>query len=83
MASSQYSHEALLSYNDANKLLDYIINEKWLTAQGAIGFWPAGSDGKDTIVVNNNGGAIYLESLRQQIKKAPGFYLKMLLSDLR
>jgi 5-methyltetrahydrofolate--homocysteine methyltransferase len=64
--------EATKLYNDANKLLDYIINEKWLTAQGAIGFWPAGSDGKDTIVVNNNGGAIYLESLRQQIKKAPG-----------
>ena len=64
--------EATKLYNDANKLLDNIINEKWLTAQGAIGFWTACSDGKDTIVVNNNGEAIYLESLRQQIKKAPG-----------
>ena len=64
--------EATKLYNDANTLLDTIINEKWLTAQGAIGFWPANSDGKDTIVVNNNGDAIHLESLRQQIKKAPG-----------
>ena len=64
--------EATKLYNDANKLLDTIINEKWLTAQGTIGFWPANSDGKDTIIVNNNGEAVYLESLRQQIKKAPG-----------
>jgi len=64
--------EATKLYNDANKLLDTIINEKWLTAQGTIGFWSAGSDGKDTITVNNNGEVIYLESLRQQIKKAPG-----------
>ncbi|MFT3749207.1 MAG: methionine synthase [Agriterribacter sp.] len=64
--------EATKLYNDANKLLDTIINEKWLTAQGVIGFWQANSDGKDTIVVNNNGEEIHLESLRQQIKKAPG-----------
>ena len=64
--------EATKLYNDANKLLDTIINEKWLTAQGVIGFWEAGSNGKDTIVVNNNGEALHLESLRQQIKKAPG-----------
>lgn len=64
--------EATKLYNDANKLLDTLINEKWLTAQGVIGFWEAGSDGKDTIIVNNNGEALHLESLRQQIKKAPG-----------
>lgn len=64
--------EATKLYNDANKLLDKIIAEKWLTAQGVIGFWQANSDGKDTIVVNNNGEPIHLESLRQQIKKAPG-----------
>jgi 5-methyltetrahydrofolate--homocysteine methyltransferase len=64
--------EATKLYNDANALLDSIINEKWLTAQGVIGFWEAGSDGKDTITVNNNGEALHLESLRQQIKKAPG-----------
>lgn len=64
--------EATKLYNDANKLLDTIVNEKWLTAQGVIGFWQAASDGKDTIIVDNSGEAIHLESLRQQIKKAPG-----------
>ena len=64
--------EATKLYNDANKLLDTIIKEKWLTAQGTIGFWPACSDGKDTITVNDNGLLIHLESLRQQIKKAAG-----------
>lgn len=64
--------EATKLYSDANKLLDTIIKEKWLTAQGVIGFWEAGSNGKDTIVVNNNGEVLHLESLRQQIKKAPG-----------
>lgn len=64
--------EATKLYNDANALLDKIINEKWLTAQGVIGFWEAYSDDKDTIVVNNDGKELHLESLRQQIKKAPG-----------
>ncbi len=64
--------EATKLYNDANKMLDMIIAEKWVTAQGAIGFWPACSDNKDTIHLDNAGQSIHLESLRQQIKKAPG-----------
>ncbi|MFT3702963.1 MAG: vitamin B12 dependent-methionine synthase activation domain-containing protein [Agriterribacter sp.] len=64
--------EATKLYKDANKLLDTIIREKWLTAQGVIGFWQANSDGKDTITVNHNGEVLHLQSLRQQIKKAPG-----------
>jgi 5-methyltetrahydrofolate--homocysteine methyltransferase len=62
--------EATKLYNDAQVLLKKIIDEKWLTARGVIGFWEANSDGKDSIFVNNNGATIQLESLRQQIKKA-------------
>ena len=43
--------EATKLYNDANALLDKIVNEKWLRAQGTIGFWPANSDGKDSVAV--------------------------------
>ena len=43
--------EATKLYNDANALLDKIVAEKWLTAKGTIGFWPANSDGKDTVSV--------------------------------
>lgn len=62
--------EATKLYNDANALLDQIIGEKWLTAQGVIGFWPAGRQGADTVGVQRDGSELQLEFLRQQIKKA-------------
>ena len=37
-------------YDDAQVMLDQIIDEKWLTANGVIGFFPAAADGDDTIV---------------------------------
>jgi 5-methyltetrahydrofolate--homocysteine methyltransferase len=65
--------EATKLYNDAKALLNQIIEEKWLTAKGVIGFWPANSNGKDTITVTDELSTIVeLESLRQQIKKAEG-----------
>ncbi len=64
--------EATKLYNDANALLDRIIAEKGLTAQGVIGFWQANTVAPDTIEVKNGKLSIHLESLRQQIKKAPG-----------
>ena len=70
--------EATRLYNDARQLLDQIIREKWLKPRAVIGFWPANSDGKDTVVVEaasgaaNAQGKVHLEFLRQQIKKAPG-----------
>ena len=33
--------EATKLFNDAKKLLQQIIDEKWLNAKGAVGFWPA------------------------------------------
>src|SRR5687767_5631164 len=70
--------EATKLFNDAKALLKKIINEKWLTAKGVVGFWPATSDGKDTVNVRQNntfhnseqGQTIRLEFLRQQVKKA-------------
>ena len=62
--------EATKLYNDANSLLDKIIQENWLTASGVVGFWPATRIANDTVAVNNNGEIVKLESLRQQVKKA-------------
>jgi 5-methyltetrahydrofolate--homocysteine methyltransferase len=62
--------EATKLYNDANALLDKIISEKWLTAQGVVGFWEANATGDDTITVNYQPSSIHLYSLRQQVKKA-------------
>jgi 5-methyltetrahydrofolate--homocysteine methyltransferase len=79
LSDSKVGVEATKLYNDAQALLKKIIEEKWLTAKGVIGFWPANSDGKDTIIVapsNSPGGGgqenTRLECLRQQIKKAAG-----------
>ncbi len=62
--------EASKLYADANALLDAIIANKWLTADGTIGFWPANSDADDVIVAADK--PVKLSFLRQQIKKAPG-----------
>lgn len=64
--------EATRLYNDAQKLLQQIIKEKWFTADGVIGFWPAVSNDADTIIVKNGEEEIRLECLRQQIQKAAG-----------
>ncbi len=66
--------EATKLYNDAKVLLQKIIDEKWLTPHGVIGFWPANSNGVDSVDLyqTNNNSTVSLEFLRQQIKKAPG-----------
>lgn len=64
--------EATKLYNDAKKLLKTIVDEKWFTADGVIGFWPAASIGPDTVLLQSDKGEVRLESLRQQIQKAPG-----------
>jgi 5-methyltetrahydrofolate--homocysteine methyltransferase len=63
---------ATLLYKDAQKLLKQIIDENWLTARGAVGFWPAEKTAPDTVTINNGEGPIKLEFLRQQIKKVAG-----------
>jgi 5-methyltetrahydrofolate--homocysteine methyltransferase len=64
--------EATRLYNDAQKMVQTIIKEKWYSAKGVIGFWPANSNGADTIILQTDKGEVRLESLRQQMKKAVG-----------
>ena len=56
-------------YNDAKALLKQIVEEKWLSAIGVIGFWEAEKTNADTVIVDKN---TELQFLRQQIKKAAG-----------
>ena len=37
-------------FADAQKMLDQIIAEKWLTAKGVVGLWPCVRDGDDVVV---------------------------------
>jgi 5-methyltetrahydrofolate--homocysteine methyltransferase len=62
-------------YDDANEMLDRIISEKWLTATGVYGFFPAASDGDDIITFTDESrterGPV-LHQLRQQGKHREG-----------
>ncbi len=64
--------EATRLYNDAQNMVKRIVDEKWFTADGVIGFWPASSNNADTVTLQTDKGEVKLESLRQQLKKAVG-----------
>jgi 5-methyltetrahydrofolate--homocysteine methyltransferase len=72
LSDEKFGKEATRLYNDAMKMVDKIVVEKWFTANGVIGFWPASSNNRDTITLQTGKGTVQLESLRQQSKKAAG-----------
>lgn len=55
-------------YHDAQTMLEKIISEKWLQANGVIGFWPAQRAGANDIQLT--GTNTVLHHLRQQTAKA-------------
>jgi 5-methyltetrahydrofolate--homocysteine methyltransferase len=62
-------------FADAQVMLKRIIDEKWFTAKGVVGFWPARADGDDVIVFADEGRDAEIarfHTLRQQIKKSNG-----------
>jgi 5-methyltetrahydrofolate--homocysteine methyltransferase len=62
-------------YDDARKMLDRIISEKWFTAQATIGFWPANAKGDDILVYADEAREkpiATLHTLRQQLEKREG-----------
>ncbi|MCZ2392839.1 MAG: methionine synthase [Chitinophagales bacterium] len=58
-------------FADAQDILKKIIDEKWLTAKGVYGIFPANSVGDD-ILIEHEGKPIFLHHLRQQNKKGEG-----------
>ena len=59
-------------FKDANKMLNRIIEHKWLTARGVIGFFKASSLGDDVIADLPEGGRRAFHFLRQQMDKGAG-----------
>jgi len=63
-------------YADAQKLLQRIVDERWLTAKAVIGLLPANSNGQDDIVIYADEGRskelATLHHLRQQKKVRAG-----------
>ncbi|MEI6815597.1 MAG: methionine synthase [Bacteroidota bacterium] len=68
--------EATKLYNDAQAMLKKIIDEKWLQANGVIGFYPANTIGDDDIEIytddSRTGEKTILHTLRQQTRKPAG-----------
>ena len=76
LSDSRYGKAASALYDDAQAMLRRIVEEKWLTANGVIGFWPANSVGGDDIAVFADEGReapiATLYTLRQQIAREGG-----------
>ncbi len=69
----KYGEAARSLFEDAQSLLDQIVEEKWLTANAIMGFWPANSIGADDIELytdeDRTQQLAMLHSLRQQIAR--------------
>jgi 5-methyltetrahydrofolate--homocysteine methyltransferase len=62
-------------FDDANALLDRIIDENLLQAHGIVGLWPANADGDDVTLFADESREDVLatfHTLRQQTEKTPG-----------
>ncbi len=66
--------EAKKLFDDAQEMLKRLVAEKWLTANGVIGFWPANSVGDDIELFTGeprHTKLATLHTLRQQIARDP------------
>lgn len=64
--------EATKVYNDANDMLDLIIGERWLHADGIVAFMEAEKTAPDSVNVTLGDKKSTLQFIRQQVKKAQG-----------
>jgi len=64
--------EAKKLFADAEKMLQQIIDEKWLQAKAVIGFYKANSKADDIYVTDEDGNETVLNCLRQQPEKKVG-----------
>ncbi|TNE62654.1 MAG: methionine synthase [Alphaproteobacteria bacterium] len=62
-------------FADAQAMLKQIVDEKWLTARGVLGFWPANADGDDVVLYDGDNRSDVIARfpfLRQQVEKREG-----------
>jgi 5-methyltetrahydrofolate--homocysteine methyltransferase len=64
--------EAKKLFDEANSMLDIIIDEQWLDVKAVFGIFPAHSDGDDVILIDSNDNKVTLNFLRNQEKKESG-----------
>ncbi len=70
---------------DAERMLDRIVDEKWLTARAVYGLFPANSDGRETIEIyadeTRETPVSHFHTIRQQIRKEDGGRPNFALAD--
>ena len=74
LTDNKVGAEAKKLFDDAQTLLKRIVAEKWVTASGVVGFWPANSDGDDIEIYSGeprHSKIATLHTLRQQIARDP------------
>ena len=64
--------QATVLFADAQKMLGQIVSEKWLTAKGILGIFPANTVNDDDIQVQLPASSFQLLTLRQQSQKTAG-----------
>jgi 5-methyltetrahydrofolate--homocysteine methyltransferase len=68
----KFGEAATNLFNDAQEMLKKMIDEKWVKANGVIGFWPANSEGDDIVLYEDDTREekkTTLHTLRQQIAR--------------
>jgi 5-methyltetrahydrofolate--homocysteine methyltransferase len=73
LTDTERGAEATKLFNDAQKMLQQIIDKKWLTAKAVIGIFPANSVEDDIHVATDKSKYVF-HTLRQQTKKPAGQY---------
>jgi 5-methyltetrahydrofolate--homocysteine methyltransferase len=80
LESNKYGVEATKLFNEAQEMLKKIVDEKWITAKGVIGIFPANTV-NESIIINTAGidkapspseragGEVAFHQMRQQVKK--------------
>ena len=72
---TKYGSAARSLYEDAQAMLQRIVEERWLRASAVVGFWPANADGDDILVYGDEtrrSPKAVLHSLRQQLIRREG-----------
>ncbi len=72
LKDDKYGEAARHLFDDAQAMLKQLIEEKWLVANGVVGFWPANSDGDDIELYTDDSRSnvlATLHTLRQQMAR--------------
>jgi 5-methyltetrahydrofolate--homocysteine methyltransferase len=75
LTDEKYGEAASSLYEDAQRMLSQMAEEKWLEARAVVGFWPAAAEGDDVVLYTDDTRTerrATLHTLRQQMARSNG-----------